>query len=148
MDANSLLMNRFKMQCHKFSGTISKNLGKIKKQLVKEMIYGIQASKDVKLSNISRALMEPIPLINTGDRLSRNLSDEDLTCTINHHIMRLADDKINDTMVINCFHQKCNEQAFIICTHFYFKPDFFILIFLCITKELSVSDSIDCKRLK
>jgi hypothetical protein len=45
------------MQCNKFSGTISKNLGKVKKRLVKEMIYGIQASKDVKLSNISRALM-------------------------------------------------------------------------------------------
>ena len=100
MDANSLLMNRFKMQCNKFSGTISKNLGKVKKRLVKEMIYGIQASKDVKLSNISRALMEPIPLIKTEDRLSRNLSDEDLTCTINNHIMRLADDKIDDTMVI------------------------------------------------
>ena len=100
MDANSLLMNRFKMQCNKFSGTISKNLGKVKKRLVKEMIYGIQASKDVKLSNISRALMESIPLIKTEDRLSRNLSDEDLTNAINHHIMRLADDKIDDTMVI------------------------------------------------
>jgi hypothetical protein len=100
MDANSLLMNRFKMQCNKFSGTISKGLGKIKKRLVREMIYGIQASKDVKLSNISRSLMEPIPLIKTEDRLSRNLSDEDLTCTINNHIMRLADDKIDDTMVI------------------------------------------------
>ena len=100
MDANSVLMNRFKMQCNKFSGTISKNLGKVKKRLVKEMIYGIQASKDVKLSNISRALMEPIPLIKTEDRLSRNLSDEDLSSTINNHIMRLADDKIDDTMVI------------------------------------------------
>jgi hypothetical protein len=100
MDANSLLMNRFKMQCNKFSGTISKNLGKIKKRLVKEMIYGIQASKDVKLSNISRALKEPIPLIKIEDRLSRNLSDDDLTSTINNNILRLADDKINDTMVI------------------------------------------------
>jgi len=100
MDANSLLMNRFKMQSNKFSGTISKNLGKVKKRLVKEMIYGIQASKDVKLSNIGRALMEPIPLIKTEDRLSRNLSYEDLTSTINNNILRLADDKIDDTMVI------------------------------------------------
>ena len=100
MDANSLLMNRFKMQSNKFSGTISRNLGKVKKRLVKEMIYGIQASKDVKLSNIGRALMEPIPLIKTEDRLSRNLSDEDLTSTINNNILRLADDKIDDTMVI------------------------------------------------
>jgi len=88
------------MQCNKFSGTISKNLGKVKKRLVKELIYGIQASKDVKLSNIGRALKEPIPLIKTEDRLSRNLSDEDLTSTINNNILRLADDKIDDTMVI------------------------------------------------
>ena len=100
MDANSVLMNRFKMQCNKFSGTISKGLGKVKKRLIKEMIYGIQASKDVKLSNISRSLQEPIPLIKTEDRLSRNLNDEDLTPTINNHIMRLADDKIDETMVI------------------------------------------------
>jgi len=88
------------MQCNKFSGTISKGLGKVKKRLIKEMIYGIQASKDVKLSNISRSLQEPIPLIKTEDRLSRNLNDEDLTPTINNHIMRLADDKIDETMVI------------------------------------------------
>jgi hypothetical protein len=41
MDANSLLMNRFKIQSNKFSGTISRSLGKVKKRLVKEMIYGI-----------------------------------------------------------------------------------------------------------
>jgi hypothetical protein len=100
MDANSLLMNRFKMRCNKFSGTISNGLGKIKKRLVKEMVYGIQASKDVKLSNIRRILKESIPLIKTEDRLSRNLSDDDLTSTINNNILRLADDKVDDTMVI------------------------------------------------
>jgi hypothetical protein len=41
MDANSLLMNRFRMQS--------------KKRLVKEMIYSVQASKDVKLSNLGKA---------------------------------------------------------------------------------------------
>ncbi len=73
MDANSNTVNRFKMQVNKFSGTISKGLKKTKKRLVKEMIYGIQATKDVKLSNISRTLREPVPLIKTEDRLSRNL---------------------------------------------------------------------------
>jgi len=88
------------MQCNKFSGTISKGLGKVKKRLIKEMIYGIHASKDVKLSNISRSLQEPIPLIKTEDRLSRNLSDIDLTKLINKQVMRLGDDKVDDTMVI------------------------------------------------
>ncbi len=68
--------------------------------MVKEIIYGIQASKDVKLSNISRALQEPIPLIKTEDRLSRNLKDEDLTSVINGQILRLASNKIDGSMVI------------------------------------------------
>ena len=64
------------------------------------MVYGIQASKDVKLSNISRALKEDIPLIKTEDRLSRNLADEDLTDEINNQLLRLANNKVDDTMVI------------------------------------------------
>lgn len=35
---------------------ISKGFKKPKKKLIKEMLYGIQASKDVKLSNIARTL--------------------------------------------------------------------------------------------
>lgn len=100
MDANSTTIHRFKMQINKFSGIISKGLPKIKCRLVKEIIYGIQASKDVKLSNISRALKEDIPLIKTEDRLSRNLGSFDLTDHLNHQILRLADDKIDDSMVI------------------------------------------------
>ena len=41
--------------------------------------YGIQAAKDVKLSNIARTLKEEQALIKTEDRLSRNLDDEDFT---------------------------------------------------------------------
>lgn len=100
MDANSTTISRFKMQCNKFSGILSKGLSLPKQKLVKQMIYGIQASKDVKLSNISRALQENIPLIKTEDRLSRNLSDVDFTDHINNTIMRLGDDKITDDMVI------------------------------------------------
>jgi hypothetical protein len=100
MDANSCTIGRFKAQSNKFSGIISKSLSVPKQKLVKQLIYGIQASKDVKLSNIGRALQEDIPLIKTEDRLSRNLNDEDLTKCINEEILRLGDDKITDAMVI------------------------------------------------
>jgi len=75
MDTNALLIHRFKQQCNKFSGIISKGLKKTKRRLVKEIVYGIQPSKDVRLSNISRALKEDIPLIKTEDRLSRNFDE-------------------------------------------------------------------------
>jgi hypothetical protein len=100
MDANSCIISRFKAQCNKFSGIISNGLPKTMRRLVKEMVYGIQASKDVKLSNIGRALQEDIAIIKTEDRLSRNLSGEDMTGHINSQILRLADDKITDDMVI------------------------------------------------
>jgi len=63
------------------------------------MLYGIQASKDVKLSNTSRSLNESIELIKTEDRLSRNLASEDLTSHINNEICCLASGRINDEMV-------------------------------------------------
>lgn len=100
MDANSALTVRFRAQVSKFSGIISKGMTITKQKLVRQMIYGIQASKDVKLSNISRALKENIPLIKTEDRLSRNLDDEDFTSQINGHIMRLGAGKIDEQMVI------------------------------------------------
>ena len=100
MDAISIRTNRFKLQLSKFSGIISKELSKPKQRLIKEMFYGIQASKDVKLSNIARSLQEDIPLIKTEDRLSRNLADEDFTDRVNDRILRLGDDKITEDMVI------------------------------------------------
>ncbi len=89
-----------KAQLSKFSGIISKSFKKPKRKLIKEMLYGIQASKDVKLSNISRTLKEEQGLIKTEDRLSRNLDDQDFTDSINEEIVRLAARKITDDMVI------------------------------------------------
>ena len=89
-----------KAQLSKFSGIISQSFKKPKRRLIKEMLYGIQASKDVKLSNISRTLKEEQSLIKTEDRLSRNLDDEDFTDAINEEVMRLAAPKITEDMVI------------------------------------------------
>jgi hypothetical protein len=89
-----------KAQLSKFSGIISKSFKQPKKRLIKEMLYGIQASKDVKLSNISRTLKEDQSLIKTEDRLSRNLDDEDFTDSINREICRLGATKVTDDMVI------------------------------------------------
>ena len=64
------------------------------------MLYGIQASKDVKFSNIARTLKEDHPLIKTEDRLSRNLDDEDFTDSMNDEVGRLGASKITEEMVI------------------------------------------------
>jgi hypothetical protein len=100
MTENSRTASVIKGQISKFSGIISRDLPKPKQRLVREMIYGIQAAKDIKLSNITRSLNEPIPLIKTEDRLSRNLDDRDFTDEINDQICRLASRKVLDDMVI------------------------------------------------
>jgi hypothetical protein len=100
MDANSLTAVRFKAQVNKFSGILSRGLAKTKKRFFKEVLYGLQAGKDIKLSNISRALMESIPLIKTENRLSRNLDDADFSEHINAEILRLGHRHITPDMVI------------------------------------------------
>ena len=69
MDTNTLPISRFKAQLSKFSGIISKPYCKTTRRFFREMLYGIQASKDIKLSNIGRSLQEDISLIKTEDRL-------------------------------------------------------------------------------
>ncbi len=100
MDSKAKVVNKIKHQITKFSGIISKPFPKTKRRLIKEVIYGIQASKDVKLSNISRSLKEDIPLIKTEDRLSRNLDDIDFTDDINDKISSLASSKVLEDTVL------------------------------------------------
>lgn len=100
MDAKSFTIARFKAQANKFSGILAKGLDKTTGRLIKELIYGIQAAKDIKISNVARSLQEDIKLIKTEERLCRNLAAEDFSNHINTQIIRLADDKITDEMVI------------------------------------------------
>jgi len=100
MDENTIVVAKIKAQLSKFSGIISQGFPKPKRRLIKEILYGIQATKDVKLSNISRSLHEQQRLINTEDRLSRNLDDVDFTDAINGEICRLGASKVLDEMVI------------------------------------------------
>jgi hypothetical protein len=100
MSGESRTVATLKGQLSKFSGIISKRFKKPKKRLIKELMYGIQASKDVKLSNIARTLKESQALIKTEDRLSRNLDDGDFTEGINEEVCRLGAPKVTDDMVI------------------------------------------------
>lgn len=101
MDANSCDINRFKAKVNKFSGIISRGLKKPQQKFVRQIIYGIQCCKDVKISNISRCLKEGIKLIKTENRLCNHLRDNDFTEKINHEVLRLAKEKITDDMVVS-----------------------------------------------
>lgn len=64
------------------------------------MIYGIQASKDVKLPSIARTLGEDIPLIKTLNRLSRHMKTKGLTINIQKRLMKEAKPFIKEDTVL------------------------------------------------
>lgn len=63
-----------------FSGRLSARLSKPARRFVSEALYGIAARGSVRLTEIGRSLEEPIPLIKTETRLSRNLARPELAC--------------------------------------------------------------------
>lgn len=83
MAEDSRLSAKLKGQISRFGSRVGAGLKKPDRRFVLEMLYGIQAGKDVKVSNIARALNEAIPLIKTENRLCRRLAATDLTDHIN-----------------------------------------------------------------
>jgi hypothetical protein len=100
MEYDSRIVGKIKSQITCFGHKISHGLKKPLKKCVVQMLYGIQASKDVKLSNIARSLNEEIPLIKTESRLSRNIGKQDLTESMNRSLILEGAKRIKDDTVI------------------------------------------------
>lgn len=100
MDNDSKIAGKIKTQITRFANKISHGFQKPTKKFMVQMLYGIQASKDVKLSNISRSLNERIPLIKTETRLSRNIGRDDLTEGINGNLLAHGAMKVSHDTVI------------------------------------------------
>ncbi len=74
----SMLALRLREKIGKFSGVISSGLGKVAERFVGDLVYGIQASQSVVLSEVGRVLEEVISPKKTEERLSRNLARDGL----------------------------------------------------------------------
>jgi hypothetical protein len=65
------------------------------------MVYGIQASESVLLTEVGRTLEEDIPLRKTEYRLSRNLQRPELEDTVQNNLLRMAAPRVGkDTLLI------------------------------------------------
>ena len=100
MENSSKIAGKIKSQITLFSHKLSGDFKKPLRKFLVQMLYGIQASKDVKLSNIARSLNEAIPLIKTENRLSRNLGRMDLTERINRDLIADGGKRIKEETVI------------------------------------------------
>jgi hypothetical protein len=64
------------------------------------MLFGIESSRDVKLSNISRSLQEKIPLIRTEKRQSRDLKSAELEKELTPQLVRMGSSRIRPNTVL------------------------------------------------
>lgn len=94
------LRSRLKAQLTKFSSELCTGLSKPLEKFVGQMLFGIQASQDVKLSNIARSLKDGIPLIKTEDRLSRNLKAEELEAKLAPRLAKMASQRVEANTVL------------------------------------------------
>lgn len=97
---DSKIRSRLKAQLTKFSSELCEGLTKPLAGFVSQMLFGIQSSQDVKLSNISRSLQEKIALIRTEKRLSRNLKSAELEKELTPQLVRMGSSRIQANTVL------------------------------------------------
>ena len=91
---DSKIRSRLKAQLTKFSSELCAGLSKPLARFVSQMLFGIQSSQDVKLSNIGRSLQEEIPLIRTEKRLSRNLKSTELEKELTPQLVKMGSRRV------------------------------------------------------
>jgi len=85
----------------RFSGDVSKGLCAVAQRFVSEMVYGIQASQSVMLTEVARSLEEDIALDKTHERLSRNLQRGELEETVAHNVLAVGAGHVSeDTLLV------------------------------------------------
>lgn len=91
---------RLKAQLTKFCSELCAGLSRPLEKFACQMLFGIQASQDVKLSNIARSLKEEIPLIETEKRLSRNLKSSELEKELTPQLVRMGSQRVRPNTVL------------------------------------------------
>jgi hypothetical protein len=100
MKNDSKLGGKIKAQVSRFSDRVSEGRNKTARRFFRQMMYGILASQDVKLSNVARALSEEIALIKTENRLSRQMMIRDWSDWVNDRLIRESEWQIDFETVL------------------------------------------------
>ena len=100
MGNSNKISNKIKEQIEIFNKKITEGLLKPEKKFVSQVIFGIQASRDIKLSNISRSLNEAIKLIKVENRLSKHMGKKDMTEGMNKKLIEEGSKRIGKETVL------------------------------------------------
>jgi len=87
-------------QVARFSAKVSVGLKRPAQKLIGQMLFGILAAKDIKLSNIARSLQEEIRLSKTETRLSRNVKARDIAEPVTQALIHDGEPWIKDDTVL------------------------------------------------
>ncbi|MCX7020004.1 MAG: hypothetical protein NTY46_13660, partial [Candidatus Sumerlaeota bacterium] len=92
---------RIREQIDRFSGIFLPRFSKPQGRFMGQMLFGIQAAQDVKLSQIGRALGEKIALKKTEERLSRHLALSGMGQKVNEVVATDAARRVRpDTLIV------------------------------------------------
>ena len=92
---------KLRVQIHQFLGILSPHFSKPKTKFLEQMLFGVSASQDCKLSQVARVLGEPILLKKTEERLSRHLAAPGLGRTVQRQIVVPAARRVRaDTLIV------------------------------------------------
>jgi hypothetical protein len=94
------IAQKLREQMVRFSGELSSGFPKVVGRFITEMVYGVQARQSVRLTEVSRALGEQIPIKKTVERLSRQLGNPKLGTGLTRRLLRLAADRIRETTLL------------------------------------------------
>ena len=94
------IASKIRAQILQFSGELARGFPKVLARFVAEMIYGIQARQSVRLTEVSRALAEPIPIKKTVERLSRQLGHPRLARWLTNRLLMRAAGRVRDLTLL------------------------------------------------
>jgi hypothetical protein len=94
------IAQKLRTQIHQFLGILSPHFSKPKIKFLEQMLFGVSASQDCKLSRVARVLGESILLKKTEERLSRHLATPGLGRTVQQQIVAHAARRVTDQTLI------------------------------------------------
>ena len=97
----SRVAEKLRAQIHQFLGIFSPHFSRPKLKFLEQMLYGVSASQDCKLSQVARVLGESILLKKTEERLSRHLGEPGLGERVQQQIVGHAARRVRpDTLIV------------------------------------------------
>jgi hypothetical protein len=92
---------KLRAQIHQFLGIFSPHFSRPQQKFLEQMLYGVSASQDCKLSQVARVLGESILLKKTAERLSRHLGAPGLGERVQQQIVAHAARRVRaDTLIV------------------------------------------------